>query len=436
MQDERAVQMNAADDGRSSVDPDDIAKVLEQAGSRGAWRWAKVLTAAGGVVLVALAVWWATMSDHGGIRTSYRTDEARLADITVIVTATGTLEPTRKVDISSELSGIIRTVKVDYNSPVKAGQVLAELDTDKLRASIASSRAKLAAAEARVAEAQATVAEKKLDLDRKQALSDRRVVAQQDLDAANAAFHRAQAALASAQADVQAAEADLKLEETNLGKTCICSPIDGTVLARNVDPGQVVAASLQAPVLFTIAEDLSSMEVQVDVDEADVGKVQEGQQATFTVDAYPDRKFAAEIKQLRYGSEVIQGVVTYKAVLTAQNDDLLLRPGMTATAEIVVQSASDVLSISNEALRYMPPVEEQDNRSFLEKLLPRMPRFRSSPRQQADGPERVVWRLGQDSQAEEVKVKTGISDGRRTQLVEGGIQAGDKVIVEAVSQGK
>jgi HlyD family secretion protein len=268
---------------------------------------------------------------------------------------------------------------------------------------------------------------------RKQALSDRRVVALQDLDAAQAAFHRAEAMLASAQADVQAAEADLKLEETNLGKTCICSPIDGTVLARNVDPGQVVAASLQAPVLFTIAEDLSSMEVQVDVDEADVGKVREGQQATFTVDAYPDRKFAAEIKQLRYGSEVIQGVVTYKAVLTAENDDLLLRPGMTATAEIVVQSASDVLSISNEALRYAPPVEEQDNRSFLEKLLPGRPRFRSSSPQQADGPERTVWLLTENGAAEEVKVKIGISDGRRTQLVEGGMKAGDKVIVEAVA---
>lgn len=425
--------MNAPKQGRSTVNPDDIARVLQQGGGQGAGRWAKVVIAAGGLMLLAAAVWWATMSGQQGSGTSYRTDEARPADITVIVTATGTLEPTRKVDISSELSGIIRTVKVDYNSPVKAGQVLAELDTDKLRASIASSRAKLAAAQAKVAEAQATVAEKKLDLDRKQALSDRRVVAQQDLDAAQAAFHRAEAALASAQADVQAAEADLKLEETNLGKTCICSPIDGTVLARNVDPGQVVAASLQAPVLFTIAEDLSSMEVQVDVDEADVGKVHEGQQAAFAVDAYPDRKFAAEIKQLRYGSEVIQGVVTYKAVLTAENDDLLLRPGMTATAEIVVQSASDVLSISNEALRYAPPVEEQDNRSFLEKLLPGRPRFRSSSPQQADGPERTIWRLTENGDAEEVKVKIGISDGRRTQLVEGGIKAGDKVIVEAVA---
>ncbi|MEE4238862.1 MAG: efflux RND transporter periplasmic adaptor subunit [Anderseniella sp.] len=419
--------------GRSSVDPDQIARVLQQGGKRGAWRWLKFPLAAGALMVLAAAIWWGAFSGQGGSQTSYRTDAAVLSDITVIVTATGTLEPTKKVDISSELSGIIRTVKVDYNSPVKSGQVLAELDTDKLEASIASSRARLAAARARVTEAQATVAEKQLELERKQALSDRRVVAQQDLDTARAAFHRAEAALASAQADVQAAEADLKLEETNLAKTCICSPIDGTVLARNVDPGQVVAASLQAPVLFTIAEDLSSMEVQVDVDEADVGKVREGQQASFTVDAYPDRKFSAEISQLRYGSEVIQGVVTYKAVLTAENDDLLLRPGMTATAEIVVQSASGVLSISNEALRYSPPVAEQDDRSFLEKLLPGRPRFRSSSPQLADGPERVIWRLEENGKAEEVKVKIGISDGRRTQLVEGGIEAGDKVILEAVT---
>jgi HlyD family secretion protein len=208
------------------------------------------------------------------------------------------------------------------------------------------------------------------------------------------------------------------------------------VLSRNVDPGQVVAASLQAPVLFTIAEDLSQIEVQVDVDEADVGKVREGQQATFTVDAYPDRRFEATIKQLRFGSEVIQGVVTYKAVLTANNDNLLLRPGMTATAEIVVREETGVLTVSNETLRYSPPVSERDERSFLEKILPGRPRFRRSSPHQASGPDHRLWILDEKDMVRSITVKTGVSDGRRTQITGGDIKAGDKVIVEAITSGK
>ncbi len=171
------------------------------------------------------------------------------------------------------------------------------------------------------------------------------------------------------------AEADLRLNETNLAKACICSPIDGVVLKRNVDPGQTVASSLQAPVLFVIAEDLRHMELQVDVDEADVGKVKVGQKATFSVDAYPERKFPAEIRDIRYGSETVQGVVTYKAVLTIDNSDLLIRPGMTATAEIVVQQVSDALLVPNAALRFSPKSAQANRRSggFLQRLLPRFP---------------------------------------------------------------
>ena len=428
--------MMAQNDGSHTVDPDEIAKILGEGSSNPILRWSKAVLSMAAALLLAFAIWQFGFSNSGDSQPAYRTDKVRLSDITVVVTATGTLEPTNKVDVSSELSGIIRKVTVDYNSPVKVGQVLAELDTDKLKATIASSRARLSATRAKVSEAQATVTEKELELQRKQALSDRRVVAQQDLETTKAAFLRAEAALASARADVKAAEANLELEETNLHKTCICSPIDGMVLSRNVDPGQVVAASLQAPVLFTIAQDLKQMEVQVDVDEADVGKVSEGQRAMFTVDAYPDRKFEARIRQLRYGSEIIQGVVTYKAVLTAANDDLLLRPGMTATAEIITQSETGILTVSNEALRYSPAVEEQDNRSFLDKLLPGRPRFRRSSPQQAPGPEHKLWRLGEDGTVYEMSVKTGISDGRRTKIVVGDVKAGEEVIVEALTYSK
>ena len=393
-----------------------------------------VAWASAAVVIVAAATaYYFHGSSSGGV--AYRTDTARTGDIIVSVIATGTVQPTNKVDVSSELSGIIRAVHVDFNSKVTAGDVLAELDTDKRRAAVESARARVAAARARVTEAEATLEERRLDLDRKTALVDRRVVATQDLDVARAALYRAQAASASASADVEAAEADLRLAETNLSKTCICTPISGTVLARQVDPGQVVAASLQAPVLFTIAEDLTKIEVQVDVDEADMGAVREGQPAMFTVDAYPDRSFDARIQQLRFGSEVVQGVVTYKAILSAENPDMLLRPGMTATAEVTVNRQERVLTVSNEALRYTPSASQpRDNRSLLQKLLPGPPgRGAGGGAATAmSGSERQIWLL-RGAEAVPVEVTLGATDGSRTQIVGGEVAPGDEVIVDAVS---
>ncbi len=225
------------------------------------------------------------------------------------MTATGSVELTNKVDVSSELSGMVRNVLVDYNSPVKIGQVLAELDVDKLKATVDAARAKVAAAKANIAEAEATKNEKEREFARKQALSDRQVASSFELDAARAARDRANAAVESAKAAPASTEADLKLAETNLSKTCICSPINGVVLTRNVDPGQTVASSFQVPVLFEIAEDLRQMELQVDVDEADadVGAVTAEQEATFTVDTYPDQEFPAKVTTVRYASEIVQG---------------------------------------------------------------------------------------------------------------------------------
>jgi len=349
-----------------------------------------------------------------------------------VVTATGSVQPTNKVDVSSELSGIIRRVLVDYNSVVKVGDPLAELDTDKLQATVDSSRARVAATEARVRDTQATIVEKKLDYDRRRALVARSAISERDLEAAKAAYDRAVAALASSRADVVAAKADLKLNETNLAKACICSPINGIVLSRNVDPGQTVATSFQAPVLFTIAEDLKKMEVQVDVDEADIGKVREGQKATFTVDAFPDRRFDAQITQLRFGSEVVQGVVTYKAVLTTDNSDLVLRPGMTATAEITVEHIKQALTVPNEALRFSPPADTTAARSggLLSRLLPGRPRFRPPSKQQNTGSSRTVWVL-RDGTPVAVPVTIGVSDGRRTQVLDGAVASGQPVIVDA-----
>ena len=331
----------------------------------------KLLVWGGLAVLLLLVAFFLLFGTSSSTQQSFVTEPANRVDLTVIITATGSVQPTNQVDVSSELSGTIRSVSVDFNSPVKVGQVLApELDTDKLKATLNSSRAKLASAKAKVLDADATLVEKKLVYERKRTLTTSRFSSQQDLDTAKAAYDRAGAAVESTKADVGVAEADVEINETNLVKSRIVSPINGVVLKRNVDPGQTVASSLQAPILFTIAEDLTQMEVQVDVDEADVGKVKEGQQGTFAVDAFPDRKFQARIRELRYGSEVVQGVVTYKAVLSTDNTELLLRPGMTATAELIVQQVTKALTVPNAALRYSPPARQasEQNTSLLRSL--------------------------------------------------------------------
>jgi HlyD family secretion protein len=417
----------------------DIAEILgiDQKGAnhgRMRWRrWAFITVAA--IALAGIAAYFIGGKSAQGMR--YITEPVTRANLTVIVTATGSVQPTNKVDVSSELSGTIRRVLVDYNSRVTVGQQLAELDTDKLKANVDSARARLAAARAKIRDAEATVVEKKLDFERKQTLATRSVGSVHDLEVARAAYERSLASVETAKADTTAAEAELKLHETNFAKTCICSPINGVVLKRNVEPGQIVASTLQAPVLFHIAEDLSKMEVQVDVDEADIGKVREGQLAIFSVDAYPDRKFKARIRELRYGSEVIQGVVTYKAILETDNKELLLRPGMTATAEITVAEVAEALSIPNAALRYAPPSanDRSDRRSFIQKLLPGRPPFRPPSARAPSGPDRFIWVL-EDDEPQQVRVKLGPTDGRRTQIIDSTIEAGQQVIVDTASRNR
>ena len=399
----------------------------------GVFRWRNLLWA---VLAVLVAGVLYSLWPLGGTRAAvtYATEPATRGNLTVIVTATGSAQPITQVNISSELSGAVRKVHVDYNSPVKVGQALADLDTDKLNATIENVRAKLAVAKARVTDTAATIEERRGQYERKKALADKQATTAQDLDLAKAAYDRAVAQHTIALAEVRVAEADLRLNEINLAKACICSPIDGVVLTRNVDPGQIVASSLQAPVLFVIAEDLRRMELRVDVDEADVGKVKVGQKATFTVDAYADRKFPAEIKDIRYGSEVVQGVVTYKAILTIDNSDLLIRPGMTATAEIVVQQVNDALLVPNPALRFSPASRQTGSQQtgFLQRLLSGRPTFRPPSKQESTGAGRTVWILRNGAPAA-VQVAIGATDGRRTEIVKGEIAADQRVIVDAVA---
>ncbi len=418
--------------------PDLSQRIKDVAGqARGGW-WSRMeprtrrllgLALAG---LLVLSIYWASGSN--GPRPRYVTETVARGPLIVAISATGSVQPTNKVDVSSELSGTVRHVRVDYNSQVKVGDVLAELDTDKLKATVESSRSKLAAANAKVIDAKATLVEKERDFDRKRGLEAKRVATTHDFEAAKAAFDRAAAAVTSAEADVGVAAADLKLDETNLSKAFICSPIDGVVLERNVDPGQTVASSFQAPVLFSIAEDLKKMEIRVDVDEADVGKVKVGQTASFTVDAYPGRKFPAAIREIRFAPEVVQGVVTYKAILAIDNSSLLLRPGMTATAEITVEQVEGVLLVPNAALRFSPPAESNSGSEvgLLRRILPGRPQFRAASRPDDTGANRKLWVL-RDGVAVSVAVEIGATDGKLTEIKKGEIIEGEKAIVDAAA---
>jgi len=365
---------------------------------------------------------------------NYTTQPVQRGDLQVIVTATGSVQPTDQVDISSELSGTIRAVNVTYNSSVSAGEVLAELDTNKLLADVENARAQLASAQASVLKAESDVSSARTSFERLTGLAGRNVTSQQEVDSARFSLDAAVASKAVSEASVQSAEASLRLAEVNLGKSKIVSPIDGVVLTRDVEPGQTVASSLNAPVLFTIAGDLQKMELQVAVDEADVGQVQEGQQATFTVDAYAERSFPATIQTVRFAPETVSNVVTYKAILTVENNDLLLRPGMTATADIVVESVNDTLLVPNAALRYSPPAAGRSSSGSILTRLFRAPRMGGGGRQSAaDDPARSVWVLRRGT-PQRVALETGPSDGQSTVIRSGELQDGDLVITDATAR--
>lgn len=390
------------------------------------WRvrlgWLALVTAAAALALLA-----ATQRGQAeGVQ--WITAELELGDLVKTVTATGTVEPTNEVQVGSELSGIVRAVHVDFNDRVRKGQVLALLDTTKLETSVAVSSATLAAKRARLLEVEATVEETARDLQRARRLSRSGARSDQELDAALAAHARAKAQRASAVAEIEVAQADLAMVQTDLAKAQIVSPIDGVVLERDVDPGQTVAASLQAPVLFLLAEDLRHMELQIDVDEADVGVTKVGQRATFSVDAYPKRTFPAQLRQLRFAPESSEGVVSYKAILSLDNADLLLRPGMTATAILTVEEVQGALLVPNTALRFQPPVAESgDQRSLMESLLPGPPRFARKRSVTSEVPQ--VWVL-REGVPQAVEVEVGASDGARTVIRGAGLSAGTEVLID------
>jgi HlyD family secretion protein len=408
-------------------------------GAAGTRRW---LWLAGALLLIGVALWLFLRSGDEADAPRYATEPVSIGTLVVKVSATGNLQPTNQVEVGSELSGIVDRVYVDVNDPVKKGQVLARLDLSRLQDAVAKSRASLAAAEAQVLQAQATVAEARATLSRFRQvaeLSGGKVPSKSEMDSAEANLKRAEANEASARASVTQARANLQSDETNLGKASIRSPIDGVVLARQVDPGQTVAASFQAPVLFTLAEDLSKMELQVDVDEADVGQVKAGQKAVFSVDAWPGRQYAAVITRVGFGSQVKDGVVSYLTVLEVDNSDLSLRPGMTGTAEITTLVRDKALLVPNAALRFTPASDAQPQKksggNVMSMMMPRMPRQAPRASSKASGGTPSVWVL-REGKAVEIEVETGASNGRLTEITGGALEAGMEVITEALGTRK
>lgn len=391
------------------------------------------------LAIVLLALFWIGRKSTGQVQ--YQTQEVKRGSLTVMVSATGTLQPTNQVDVGSEISGTLKTVEVDYNDQVTRGQVLAKIDTTKLDAQARQTAASLEAARSHVLQTQATVSEAKAKLARfkqVQEASGGKVPSLAEMDTAKANLDRAMADQANARAAVAQAEATLEAQRTDLSKAVIRSPIKGVVLKRAAEPGQTVAATFQTPVLFTLAEDLTQMELHVNVDEADVGKVREAQSATFTVDAYPDRTFPARITQVRFGSLTVAGVVTYETVLKVDNSSLLLRPGMTGTANITVQQADNALLVPNAALRFTPPQaapKPKGGGSLVGNLLPRPPASKPKPTDTAEDKQPHVWLL-REGKPEKVMLKTGMTDGVMTEVKEGSLSPGMAVVVDVIEANK
>ena len=401
------------------------------------------------LALVALALgvgawfWWRHNVALAKLPPPYATEALKRGDISLTITATGNLFPTNEVIVGSELSGTTLEVYVDFNDRVTKGQPLVKLDTSKLAQQTESSRAAVRSAQALVTQAEATVTESAATLARQQELrriSGGKIPAQLDIDTAVATADRASANLLSAKAAVGEAQAQVLINESDLGKAVVKSPIDGIVLTRSIEPGQTVAASFNSPQLFVIAEKLERMKLEVAIAEADIGRVAKGQKSTFTVDAWPDRSYTASVSIVSYGSAVTENVVTYEADLEVSNDDLSLRPGMTATADILVAESKNVFLVPTVALRFVPadPAASMPGaakKTFVQSLIPAISRRSNRPAATGAGGKTAagsahIWVL-RDGKPESIAVKLGLSDGVDTEVSGEGLTEGLLVITRA-----
>jgi HlyD family secretion protein len=411
-----------------------------------------------GVLLAAIGLLTAFKYESKNT-TQYFTEKVQKGDIQNVVQATGTINAVTTVQVGSQVSGTIQTLSADFNSHVKKNQVIAQIDPSlfqgallQAKADLADAQANLIAAKANLDKAQATAAQAKLDFSRYTTLAQEGVVPTQQLDTARATSQSADAAVGAAKAQVTqaAAQAQQKsaavtVAQTNLDHSTIRSPIDGTVIARSVDVGQTVAASLQAPTLFTIAQDLTKMQVYVSTDESDVGTIQAGQEVSFKVDAFPKDTFKGKVSAVRLNATTVQNVVTYTTIVDFDNPEMKLFPGMTAYVTVPVATATDVVKVPNGALRFTPDLTADQISALYQKAginASGAGRKGGKGMQQASGQQAstaVVWKLNADKSVEPVQIKLGITDHTTTevaQVVKGSLNPQDQVVTGSAAANK
>jgi HlyD family secretion protein len=371
----------------------------------------KILIGATVVIALGIIAFIAFRSKEEELK--FRTEKVTRGDIVQTVTATGTVNAVTTVLVGTQVSGTIKHIYVDFNSPVKKGQLIAQIDPATFEAQMEQARANLLLASANLEKAVASLADAQRTMNRNRELFSRNLIARSELDTSETNYETAKAQVSASKAQVSQAEAALKNAETNLRYTRILSPVDGIVISRNVDVGQTVAATFQTPTLFTIAQDLTKMQIDTNVDEADIGKIKAGQDVEFTVDAYPDITFKGRASQLRIAPIIVQNVVTYDVVIRVDNPEIKLKPGMTANVSIIVAGKNDVLKIPNAALRFRPP--ETGKPSV----------FKGTG----------VWTL-ENGKPGRIEVATGISDGNYTEIVSGELKEGQEIIVESITKAK
>jgi HlyD family secretion protein len=389
--------------------------------------WLAVLTL-GGLATYRFGPWFTSDADK---QPRFETSQLNRGQIVAKVTASGTLSALVTVQVGSQVSGRIKQLHATFNSEVKKGQVIANLDPQLYKAALEQSRANHAAAQGDLLKSQVQAQDAERQLKRTRELAQRNLVAQAELDTAQANADVANAQVAASSGRLQQARAALNQAEVNLTYTTIASPIDGVVISRNVDEGQTVAATMQAPILFVIAGDLREMQVDTSVAEADVGKLQPDMAATFTVDAYPNERFEGKVRQIRNSPQTVQNVVTYDAVVDVGNPELKLRPGMTANVTFVYADALDALRVPNAALRFRPSAELLGPRAGSDATAAKAGRKPADPRSRS----RTVWAL-RDNKPTPIEIETGITDGSYTEVVSGALKAGDTVITDTAGGAK
>ncbi|MRR35010.1 efflux RND transporter periplasmic adaptor subunit [bacterium] len=357
----------------------------------------------------------------------FKTAKIERGDIVSAVSATGNLAAVVTVQVGTQVSGTIQKLFVDYNSPVKKGQIIAQIDPSLFSAQVEQTRGNYLNAQANLQRVKADLADSRRNLERNRQLLKDGVVSQSDFDAADNRYQMAQATVKGAEGGVAQTRGAFTQAETNLRYATIRSPVDGIVVSRNVDVGQTVAASFQTPTLFTIAQDLTRMEIDTSVDEADISRVKVGQPVSFTVDAYPENRFAGTVRQVRNAPVVTQNVVTYVVVIDVDNKDLKLKPGMTANVSIETARKDNVLKVPSAALRFRPRKGADENEAKGRQADQEQPRKKKESGQQ-------VYTLSPENKPVPVPIKTGIGNDGQVELISGNLKENDEVIVEQVSQ--